>query len=253
MTKEFEDIQELLSVGSYSKAENKLKRINEGSLEPLDRIEWNYLFGICLFESGKLEQAIAHFNICLTIAKDNAIEINDSGINYEISIAYYKLFFVRKEAACLEKSINFCKKAMDTAINNSLVEQKSGFMVYYEESPMAYINMLIHLGVLHQTKEDLDESISLLLVAKTICQHYSNFQLLGQVYDELGTTYMMRGNQLLAGYYFMKSVNAKKLIDNKRGIEITLQKHLMSALRDPQSINSPEATRLQKIISEERI
>lgn len=253
MTKEFEDIHELLSVGSYSKAENKLKRINESSLEPLGKIEWNYLFGICLFESGKLEQAIAQFNTCLTIAKDNAIEINDSGINYEISIAYYKLFFICKEAAYLEKSILFCKKAMDTAINNSLIKQSSGFVVYYEESPMAYINMLIHLSVLHQSKGEFDESLSLLLVAKTICQHYSNFQLLGQTYDELGTTYMMLGNQLMAGYYFIKSVNAKKFINNKRGIEITLEKHLMSVLRDPQSIQGPEATRLQKLISGERL
>lgn len=253
MTKEFEGIRELLSAGCYSKAENKLKRIGEGSLEPLDRIDWNYLFGICLFESGKLDQAIIHFNVCLTIAKDNTIDIDDSVINYEISIAYYKLFLVGKDVASLDKSIKYCESAMNTAVNNTLVKQVSGFMTYYEESPMAYINMLIHLGVLHQTKEKFNESISLLLVAKTICQHYSNFQLLGQVYDELGTTYMMSGNQLLAGYYFMKSVNAKKLIGNERGIEITLQKLLMSALIDSHSISSPEATRLKKIISEERI
>ena len=103
-----------------------------------------------------------------------------------------------------------------------IVVRKSGLMVYTEDSPEAYINMLIHLGVLYQTKNDLAESIEIFCVSKAICQHFSRLDLLGQVYDELGTSYMMLGKPELAGYYFVKSVNAKAIINNSKGIEISI-------------------------------
>lgn len=113
--------------------------------------------------------------------------------------------------------------------------------------------MLIHLGVLYQTKNDLAESIEIFCVSKAICQHFSRLDLLGQVYDELGTSYMMLGKPELAGYYFVKSVKAKAIINNSKGIEISIQKHILCMLSNPRLLESEETIRLRNLISEERI
>lgn len=249
----FYTAKNLLDSRMYSKAREELEQINVVRLSFAERAEYEFLMGVALFETATICEAISRFENCIRIAKEHCPEFNLSTPYYELSISYFSIYNEGQNPKDLEKSVDYCKLALDVAVNNSLVQRTSGLMVYVEESPEAFINVLIHLGVLYQSKNRIEESIQILLVSKTICQHFSRFDLLGQVYDELGTSYVLLGQLELAGYYFVKSVKAKEIIKNTRGIEITIQKHIMFSLRYPQMMLSEEASRLHSLILEERI
>lgn len=253
MNEVLENAAEFIKKRMYSQAVELLQGLSVKQLLPEEKIEYEYLMGICFFETSTIDAAIKKFENCIEIAKNNALNYYLANIYYEISLAYFKLHIQNASRIVLEHSINYCKQALDISVNNSIITKTSGLMIYADDSPEAYINMLIHLGVLYQTKNDLDESIKILLVSKAICQHFSKLDLLGQVYDELGTSYMMLGKLELAGYYFIKSVNVKAIINNSKGIEISIKKHMLCALSNPESLESEEALRLRNLISEERI
>lgn len=249
----FYSIKNLLDSRMYLKAREELEKINAVQLSFAERAEYELLMGVALFETATICEAINRFEKCIRIAKEHCPEFNLFTPYYELSISYFSIYNEGQNPTDLDKSVDYCKLALDVAVNNSLVQRTSGCMVYVEESPETFINGLIHLGVLNQSKNRLKESIRILLVSKTICQHFSRFDLLGQVYDELGTSYALSGQLELAGYYFVKSVKAKEIIHNIKGIEITIQKHIIFSLRNPQMMFSKEASRLHSLILEERI
>lgn len=240
------------------KMHNNIKRDehtpeNETANNTAADIEKSYLFGVKVLQSGKIALSIKIFEDCLERSKKYNIKANDANIYYELSLAYFSLFEQDREQNNWEKSMDYCKKAMETALANPYITQKAGFMIYKEESPLAYIHILIHLGVLHQAKEDYEKALDLLLVAKTICQHYCLFQLLGTVCDELGTTYMMLENYAFARYYYLKSMQIKSHINNQNGSAITLHKLLVLSALDPHPQIEDEIRRLHNVISKERI
>ncbi|MBR2411206.1 MAG: hypothetical protein IKB08_05735 [Clostridia bacterium] len=244
---------ELLAQRMYSNAREELEQIDITKLSFLEKAEYEFLMGVVLFETSSTSKAISKFESCIRIAKEYCPEFNLYKPYYELSISYFSIYNADRNPTDLEKSVDYCELALDVAVNNSLVMRKSGFMVYTEESPEAYINALIHLGVLYQSKKRIDESIQILIVSKTICQHFSRLDLLGQVYDELGTSYALLEKLELAGYYFVKSVKAKEIINNTKGIELTIQKHIMFTLSNPQIQHCKEMLRFKRLIPEERI
>ena len=253
MNNELKEATKLMQNRKYTEAAELLQKISAEQLSLTDKIEYEYLMGIYLFETTTIDAAMVKFKTCIEIVKNNNLEYNLTNIYYEISIAYFRLYMQNGDRTNLKYSSNYCKQALDIALNNSIVVKTGGLMVYAEESPESYINMFIHLGVLYQTMKKLDESITILLVAKTICQHFSRLDLLGQVYDELGTSYMFLGESELAGYYFVKAVKAKEIINNRKGIEISIQKHILCTLSNPHSFESKEQIRLQNLVLKERI
>ena len=249
----FYTAQKSLDGRMYLEARDALEQINVAQLSFAEKAEYELLMGVALFETATICEAISRFENCIRIVKEHCLEFNLYVPYYELSISYFSIYNEGQNPNDLEKSVDYCKLALDVAVDNSLAQRTSGLMVYTEESPEAYINVLIHLGVLYQIKSRTEESIRILLVSKTICQHFSRFDLLGQVYDELGTSYALAGQLELAGYFFAKSVRAKEIIRNTKGIEITIQKHFMFSLNNPQKMFSEEASRLHNLISEERI
>ena len=253
MNEVFGDVAVLMNKRMYSQAAELLQELSVEQLSPKEKIEYEYLMGIYFFENTKIDEAISRFETCIEIAKNNALENSIAKVYYEISLSYFSLYTQNGSKTDLEHSIDYCKQSLDISINNSIVVKQSGLMAYKEDSPEAYINMLIHLGVLYQEEKNLAESIEIFYVSKAICQHYSRLDLLGQVYDELGTSYMMIGKPELAVYFFVKSVKAKEIINNRKGIEISIQKHILCTLSNPRLLESEEIIKLRNLISEERI
>ena len=253
MHKDFDIVKKLISEKEYSLALEQLEKLNVKDLPISDRLLCEYYMGICYCEIGDIGAAIEKFQLCLNYDNDDSLSTMIPNFYYELSLAYFLLYKKDHIRVNLEKAIDYCKKSINTALKNPFIEQKTGFMVYVEKSPLAYIYMLIHLGVLNQEIGNLEESLKILFVSKTICQHLSRIDLLGQVYDEIGTTYLLLGEPELANYYYFKSIKAKKIIGNENGIEITLSHQLLCVMNYPTSINSSEAMRLRNLVKEERV
>ena len=246
-------VKELLDAHRYPRALKELGKIPVDCLSSDERAEYEMLFGIALFETGHIDEAIDRYKRCVQIAKDECRHFNLYAPYYELSLLHFSVYCKHRGFDDLEKAIDYCKLALDIAINSSFVKRTSGFEIYYEDSPEAFIDALIHLAVLYQTQGKLQESIDILLVSKTICQHYSRFGSLGQVYDELGTSHALLGNMEMASYYFLKSVKAKEVINNVKGIEITIHKHIMLSLSHPEMFLGEKVSELKHLISEECI
>ena len=131
------------------------------------------------------------------------------------------------------------------------MEKQAGFYKYYEDTPESYIQIAMQLGVLYQTLEDYEKSIEILLLCKTICRHMYNLYLLGVVYDELGTSYVLSGDQITGLYYYNKSLVAKSKNGNEKGQMITFQHMIQLCVEN--SIDKKQVQRITELCIEEQV
>ena len=78
-----------------------------------------------------------------------------------------------------------------------------------------------------------------------------NLYLLGQVYDELGTSYILSGDQITGLYYYNKSLIAKSKNGNQRGQMITFQH--MAQLLDVSSVDQEQTQRITWLCAKEQV
>lgn len=243
-------IKEALDQRNYEKAQTLINKCSIDNLTVSEQAKLLLYRGICSFEMIGIEKAEEDYMKCIMFCEENKID-NWPTPYYELSLVYFQKYMYGTEKEVLEKSISFCQKALDLALDNSIAEKKSGFCIYYEDTPETYIQMAIQLGVLYQILENYEKSIEILLLCKTVCRHIYNLYLLGQVYDELATSYVLSGNQVAGLYYYNKSLIAKSKNGNKRGQIITFQ-HMIQLL-DENSIDKEQAQRILKLCVEERV
>lgn len=244
------DIKKLLDQRNFEEAQILINRCSIDNLTVNEQAELLLYCGVCSFEIEGLDNAEEDYMKCITFCEKN--EIDDwSTPYYELSLVYFQKYIYGKEKSNLEKSISFCQKALELSLDNSLTKKTSGFYTYCEDTPESYIQIAMHLGVLYQTLENYEKSIEILLLCKTVCRHMYNLYLLGQVYDELGTSYVLSGNQITGLYYYNKSLIAKSKNDNKRGQMITFQ-HMIQLL-DENSIDKEQVKRITERCVEEQI
>lgn len=244
------DIKKLLDQRNYEEAQTLINKCSIDNLTLAEQAELLLYRGICSYEMMGMEKAEEDYMKCIMFCEENKIDDWFTPY-YELSLVYFQKYMYGNERIDLEKSISFCQKALDLALDNSLIQKKSGLCIYYEDTPESYIQMAIQLGVLYQTLENYEKSIEILLLCKTVCRHIYNLYLLGQVYDELGTSYVLSGNQVAGLYYYNKSMIVKSKNGNKKGQMITFQ-HMMQLL-DENSIDKEQAQRIAKLCVEERV
>lgn len=246
-------VEENVINGKYSEAYRLLINSNFVMHSKIEEAEYNFWMGICLFERHDYRASIQSFEKIVNSSTQKDLQINLHILYYELSLSYFSLYEVERIKSHLSRALEYCKKSLDYEINNSIITESTGLMIYSEESPKAYIDTLIHLGVLYQALQEYEKSLEILRVSKAICQHYSLLMLLGKVYDEIGTTYMQMDEGERAEYYFKKSLVVKSCIKNERGINITIQKAIMLTLRHPELMNKDITQRLDRMIREERV
>lgn len=221
MESNVEKIRELVEQRKYKAARNEIYKIKHDKLAANDTAVLLCLSGICSYELDGFDVAERKFLQCLSYCKKHEISHYYHPF-YELSLLYLQKYTSSSKSTYIDKSIFYCHQALEIALNYSVVEKNMGLMQYYEDSPEAYIQVAIQLGVLHQIKGDYQKSIEVLLLCKSACKSMYNLFLLGQVYDELGTSYILSGNQVIGFYYYNKSLIAKQKCNNKHGIKITL-------------------------------
>ncbi|MBR1461731.1 tetratricopeptide repeat protein [bacterium] len=253
MLNNLKEIEKLCEKKEYLKAEKQLKTIKKKITTANELYDYYKLYGICEFEKGKYKNAIKCFLLCLRIHEENCLESSRIDTLHELSISYFRLYEITAKNNYLIDSIEYCKKAVNEGIMYSIVEKHSGFMTYFLESSEKYLLMLCQLGTLYQTIGDYDNAIKILEITKVSCQRFRLWRILGTVYDELGNIYQLINKPELAGYYYVKSINAKKIINNDIGIEISLRNHLLCMMRNQSIINNKENIRLQNILKDECI
>ena len=244
------DIKKLLDQRNFEEAQILINKCKTDNLTIDEQAELLLYRGICSYEMKGMEKAEEDYMKCIMFCEENKID-NWSTPYYELSLAYFQKYTYGKEKIDLEKSISFCQQALDLGLGNSLIEKKSGFYTYYEDNPESYIQIAIHLGVLYQTQEDYEKSIEILLLCKTVCRHMYNLYILGQVYDELGTSYVLSGDQITGLYYYNKSLIAKSKNGNKKGQMITVQ-HMIQLL-DENSFDKEQAQRIAELCIKEQV
>lgn len=243
------DIKKSLDQRNFEEAQILIKKCSIDKLTVAEQAELLLYRGICSFEMMGMEKAEEDYMKCIMFCEENKIDDWPTPY-YELCLVYFQKYMYGEEKIDLEKSISFCQKALDLALDNSITEKKSGFFIYYEDTPESYIQIAIQLGVLHQTLENYEKSIEILLLCKTVCRHIYNLYLLGQVYDELGTSYILSGNQVAGLYYYNKSLIVKSKNGNIRGQLITFQ-HMLQLL-DENAVDKEQAQRITKLCLEER-
>lgn len=183
------DIKKLLYQRDFEEAQILINKCSIDNLTVNEQAELLLYRGVCSFEMEGMHKAEEDYMKCIMFCEENKI-YDWPDPYYELSLVYFQKYIYGKEKIYLEKSISFCQKALDLALDNSIAEKQSGFCTYYEDTPETYIQIAIQLGVLYQTLKDYEKSIKILLLCKTVCRHIYNLYLLGQVYDELGTSYV---------------------------------------------------------------
>lgn len=244
------DIIELVHQRNFEKAQHLIDECNIDSLNINEQAQLFLYGGICSFELQGIDRAKDDYIKCIAFCEENKID-NWPAPYYELSLVYLQKYTYRKEKSDLENSISFCKKALDLALDISLTEKNSGLYTYYEDTPESYIQIALQLGVLYQTLENYEKSIEILLLCKTVCKHIYDLFLLGQVYDELGTSYALSGNKIEGLYYYNKSLIAKSKIGNKKGQMITFQ-HMIQLL-DIHSIDKEQVRRMSELCAEAEV
>ena len=92
MNEVFGDVSVLINKRMYSQAAELLRELSVEQLSPKEKIEYEYLMGICFFEDTKIDEAISRFETCIEIAKNNALENSIAKVYYEISLSYFSLY-----------------------------------------------------------------------------------------------------------------------------------------------------------------
>lgn len=245
-----DDIQKLLDQRNFKKAQTLIDKCHIDNLTITEQAYLLLCCGICSFELEGMDKAEEDYMKCIKFCIDNKIDDWPTPY-YELSLVFLQKYTFRQEKKDLEKSISFCQKALDLALDHSFVQKTSGLYIYYEDTPESYIQMAIQLGVLYQALGNYEKSIEILLLCKAVCRYMYNLYLLGQVYDELGTSYILSGDQITGLYYYNKSLIAKSKNGNQRGQMITFQH--MAQLLDVSSVDQEQTQRITWLCAKEQV
>ena len=170
-----------------------------------------------------------------------------------MSLAYFSLYSQKHSKFDLDKALSYCKLSLNEGIENSIVQKQTGLMIYYKKSSEVYIQALIHLAVIYQAMEEYEKTIEILNISISCCKQHLLYKSLGLTYDELGLTYQLEGNMPLAMYYYTKSISAKEIVKNQKGIEVTMNKIFVCMISNPDILNSNECIKLLNNAKEESI
>lgn len=253
VSRRLDDIYKLYNEGKIGLAQKLLDKISSKKLSPELLYKVHTLYGMILVDKGEIELSIKHYQKSLQILSDNNLQMGKDEILYELSLAYFSLYNQKHLKADLDKALHYCKLSLSVGIENSTVQKTTGVMIYYKESSEVYILALIHLAVIYQSMQEYEKAIEILNISIACCKQHLLYKFLGLSYDELGLTYQMIGNVSLAMYYYIKSIRAKEIVQNKKGIEITTNKILVCMISNPSFINSDEYVKLVNSAKEESI
>lgn len=253
INKRLDDIYKLYSEGKIDLAEKLLKKFSSKKLSPELLYKVHTLYGVILVDKGKVQLSIKHFQKSLQILSDNNLQMNSDEILYELSLAYFSLYNQKHLKTDLNKALYYCKLSLSAGTENPMMRKTTGLMIYYKDSSETYIQTLIHLAVIYQSMQEYEKAIEILNISIACCKQHLLYKLLGLSYDELGLTYQMMGNVSLAMYYYIKSIRAKEIIQNKKGIEITMNKIFICMISNPSFINNDECVKFVNNAKEESI
>lgn len=253
INKNLDGIYKLYNEGKIDLAIKLLKKLQRKELSPDLLYRVHTLYGVILFDKGDFQLSIQHYQKSLQILSDSNLQINKYEILYELSLAYFSLYSQNHSKFDLDKALSYCKFSLNDGIENSIVQKRTGLMIYYRKSSEVYIQALIHLALIYQAMEEYEKTIEILNISISCCKQHLLYKFLGLTYDELGLTYQLKGNISLAMYYYTKSIRAKEIVKNQKGIEVTMNKIFVCMISNPDILNSNECKKLLNNAKEESI
>ncbi len=250
MNKTLLNIASIFNAQNYKEAGKLLQKLNTKNLQPEDLVEVCFMQGVCLCVAGKNKEAIGKLEHCIELVNEHSLQIETWRYKYELSLVYYNCYSEDNNPIFIDKSLNCCKLALEEAIKNPYTEQHSGFLVYMEKGPLGFIQLLMHLGVIYQVMTEYEKALEYLSLAKTICQHYSDFFSLAHTYDELGNTYLQMGRHEEAVYYYIKSAKVNSIKGDQQRVISSISKAHQIVIH-AKNMDMDRFNELQKLIMKE--
>lgn len=164
--------------------------------------------GICYYETQQMEKARTVLEKSLEIARS---EVNQ----YSVSRVLHELSLVVSAQGENDKAIEMCKESVELQLELG-------------EEP----TLVLHtLSVLYQKVARWDEAMEILAMVRESCEARNDLEGLGRCLNEIGLTYLQKGDLATAVRYLVDSIELKHQIGNERGIELSL-KNLSACLQD---------------------
>ena len=199
--------------------ERELDSVRSGRDKP-ELIQTLIELGVCYYETKRLDEARA------TLAE--ALEISRAENEPRaIRAALHELSMVLSAQGEHDEAIALCKESVQR---------------HLEEGDEPSVQMHT-LSVLYQEAGRLDEAMEMLETVRESCEARQDLQALGMCLNEIGLIHSQKGDVAKAARFLVDSIEHKRRIDNRRGIEFSLN-NLNACLKShPLAMADPEVRR----------
>jgi tetratricopeptide (TPR) repeat protein len=176
--------------------------------------------GVSYYESKRLDEARAALAEALEISR---VENEPRAIR----AALHELSMVLSAQGEHDEAIALCKESVQLHLRDG-------------DEPSVELHTL---SVLYQEANRLDEAMETLEMVRESCEARQDLQALGMCLNEIGLIHSQMGDVATAARFLVDSIEYKRRIDNRRGIEFSLN-NLDACLKShPLALADPEVRR----------